>query len=59
MENLRSSLDYTTHDLYELYGDKKTKVDKMYFPFAWASTDKSKFRSENIFENKKNEVKTI
>lgn len=52
MENLRSALDYSAHGLYDKYGDKARKTDKIYFPYAWTGLDKANFVVTKIIEQK-------
>ena len=52
MENLRSALDFTAHGLYEKYGDKTKKADKIYFPYAWTGLSQAEFNSKKIIEQK-------
>jgi len=51
MENLRSSLDYSAHGLFEKYGDKTKKVN-IYFPYAWLGLSREDFRQKKIIEKK-------
>lgn len=48
MENLRSALDYCALGLFEKYGSSKKKDPKIYFPYAKAADDKTKFRNEIV-----------
>ncbi len=52
MENLRSALDYSAHGLYDKYGDKTKKADKIYFPYAWTGLDKANFTAKKIIDQK-------
>jgi hypothetical protein len=52
MENLRSALDYSAHGLYDKYGDKAKKADKIYFPYTWTGLDKATFTAKKIIEQK-------
>jgi hypothetical protein len=52
MENLRSALDFSANGLYDKYGDKTKKADKIYFPYAWTGLDKAGFNSKKIIEQK-------
>jgi len=52
MENLRSALDFTSHGLYEKYGDHARNGDKVYFPYAWEGLDNAGFNSKNLIDNK-------
>lgn len=52
MENLRSALDFTAHGLYDKYGDKARKADKIYFPYAWEGLDQLGFASKKVVDNK-------
>ncbi|HEX8514564.1 MAG TPA: hypothetical protein VF868_00085 [Bacteroidia bacterium] len=52
MENLRSALDYSAHGLYDKYGDKTKKADKIYFPYAWTGLDNATFNAKKVIEQK-------
>ena len=49
MENLRSALDFTAHDLYNKYGDGSSKSN-LYFPYAWEGLDLIGFRQKQRIE---------
>ena len=52
MENLRSALDYTAHGLFESYGDPGQRGrNKIYFPYAAASIELSRFRQQQTIQN--------
>lgn len=52
MENLRSALDYTAHELYDKYCHSSNPNPSIYFPYAWGTCDKGRFQAEEIIENK-------
>jgi len=52
MENLRSALDFTAHGLFDKYGSSSRSNPKVYFPYAWATLDKTGFQSQSIIDNK-------
>jgi len=49
MENLRSSLDFTAHALFDKYGDRSSRKN-ICFPYAWEGLDITKFRNKNRIE---------
>ncbi len=49
MENLRSSLDFTAHFLFDQYGDNSSQQN-IYFPYAWDGLDLIGFRTKNRIE---------
>ena len=53
MENLRSSLDFTAHYLYDNYGaNLGANEPQIYFPYAWKDLDLNGFRTNNLIERK-------
>ena len=44
MENLRSSLDFTAHGLFQKYGFSASSDPKIYFPYALLNQSKEEFR---------------
>jgi len=50
MENLRSALDFTAHDLYDKYGTSSGDTPNIYFPYAWDELDLNGFRAKNRIE---------
>ena len=44
MENLRSSLDFTAHGIFQKYGFSTSSNQKVYFPYAPLSKSKEEFR---------------
>ncbi len=49
MENLRSALDFTAHDLFNKYGDGSS-TNNLYFPYAWEGLDLAGFRGKKRVE---------
>ncbi|MBC7829081.1 MAG: hypothetical protein H7122_15125 [Chitinophagaceae bacterium] len=43
LENLRSSLDFCTHNLYEKFGDHTNPPKIIYFPYAWMGATEKEF----------------
>jgi hypothetical protein len=50
MENLRSALDYTACGLFQKYGSKNTKKNKVYFPYAKKEFSFSDFQSGKFID---------
>lgn len=50
MENIRSALDFTAHDLFDKYGTNGGNTGNIYFPYAWEGLDLNGFRTRNRIE---------
>lgn len=50
MENIRSALDFTAHELFDKYGISSGNVGNIYFPYAWEELDLNGFRTKNRIE---------
>lgn len=50
MENLRSALEFTAHDLFDKYGSSTASDPYIYFPYAWSGLSLADFQTKNIIE---------
>ena len=51
MENLRSSLDFSAHRLFQKYGFSASSNPNIYFPYAWLNQSKDEFRKSRRVDN--------
>lgn len=51
MENLRSSLDFTAHGIFQKYGFSASPSPKIYFPYALLNQSKEEFRKSRRIDN--------
>ena len=47
MENLRSALDFTAHELFDKYGSTTNANPDIYFPYAWEGLSQTDFQTKN------------
>ncbi len=45
-------MDYSAQGLYNKYGNRGRKTDKVYFPYAWTGLNKKEFTDQKIIEKK-------
>lgn len=50
MENVRSALDFTAHELFDKFGTTSGSTPNIYFPYAWDELDLNGFRTKNRIE---------